>query len=500
MNDSYELDTFENYLNILSEKEKSKIKKFFKHLNEICLIELEEKKKIENDFENAIIFYLNDRKSLDEALEMLNLKYLGNFYSNITTKKFELDDSAKILSLTTSYDFTSMFRLSVYLKEDIIPEILQIALNFTIKRYPTFTTKLKKGFFWHYLESNFKRYNVELEKDIPCQPIDFLNENSQLFRVLYYKNRISIEIFHGLTDGNGGLIFLKSLLAEYLRLIGKKISLDETITDINSQVLEEELEDAFKKIPLTSEKVSENYKKQVFQFDDKLSKNRPCRIIHFNLDTEKLKLAAKKYNATITEYFLSLMLFSSKMINKKNNYNYSVLVPVNIRKYFSTKSIRNFTIFFMMQLSFDKMSDFFSTNLKVSEQMKKINTQTSIIKSTSIMKKIINFLKYIPLDLKRPGTKIFYSLICKKNTSNVLSNLGVVKFPKSISENIVNMDFFLNTSLTNSHLCSMITVNNVTTFSITKLSNDLIFEEKMYELLCNEGIIPIVEGSEFYEN
>ena len=39
------------------------------------------------------------------------------------------------------------------------------------------------------------------------------------FRVICYKNRVAIEFFHALTDGAGGMVFLKSLMAEYTKLI-----------------------------------------------------------------------------------------------------------------------------------------------------------------------------------------------------------------------------------------------------------------------------------------
>ena len=34
----------------------------------------------------------------------------------------------------------------------------------------------------------------------------------------YYKKRINLEVFHALTDGYGGLVFLKEIVYEYLRL------------------------------------------------------------------------------------------------------------------------------------------------------------------------------------------------------------------------------------------------------------------------------------------
>lgn len=57
----------------------------------------------------------------------------------------------------------------------------------------------------------------------PCQYINPLLNREYLFRVLYYERRISLEVFHALTDGNGALMFLKELVYQYLRLVHPEI-------------------------------------------------------------------------------------------------------------------------------------------------------------------------------------------------------------------------------------------------------------------------------------
>ena len=64
----------------------------------------------------------------------------------------------------------AVFRLSAYLKEPVAPALLQMALTFTIKRFPSFATTVKKGFFWHYLDTAKRRYAIEPEVEMPCKP------------------------------------------------------------------------------------------------------------------------------------------------------------------------------------------------------------------------------------------------------------------------------------------------------------------------------------------
>ena len=79
-------------------------------------------------------------------------------------------------------------------------------------------------------------------------PLDDAAKIYSPFRVKYYKNTINIEFFHVLTDGTGGMGFLKALTSEYLKLLGTNISQNNLILDIKEEPAKEEYENAFKNI------------------------------------------------------------------------------------------------------------------------------------------------------------------------------------------------------------------------------------------------------------
>lgn len=60
---------------------------------------------------------------------------------------------------------------------------------------------------------------VREENTFPCRYIQQNKNHSYMFRVTYYKYRINLEVFHVLTDGMGGINFLKELTYQYLRLV-----------------------------------------------------------------------------------------------------------------------------------------------------------------------------------------------------------------------------------------------------------------------------------------
>ena len=61
-----------------------------------------------------------------------------------------------------------VFRLSCYLKKPVEPAIMQMALSYTIRRFPYFATTVKCGFFWHYIDSAMRRFAVRQESKLPC--------------------------------------------------------------------------------------------------------------------------------------------------------------------------------------------------------------------------------------------------------------------------------------------------------------------------------------------
>ena len=84
--------------------------------------------------------------------------------------------------------------------------------------------------------------------------------------------------------------------------------------------------------------------------------------------------------------------------------------------------------------------------------------------------------------------------------SSTFSNLGNVQFPSEVLQYIKDIDFTLGTSFYNRVSCSAVSVNNITSFTITKHTLDPSFEEEMYRLLLNDQLNIIVEGSEIYED
>ena len=130
-----------------------------------------------------------------------------------------LDNTANLFPVIAGESLTNTYRISATLTEEIDPELLQQALDIVTPKIPGFNLRLRHGVFWYYFEENGKKAPKVIEEHTyPCRFIQSTRNRSYLFRVTYYERRINLEVFHVLTDGMGGITFLRELVYQYLRL------------------------------------------------------------------------------------------------------------------------------------------------------------------------------------------------------------------------------------------------------------------------------------------
>ena len=157
-----------------------------------------------------------------------------------------LDNAAKIYPAAKRRNWNNFFRLSVTLTEPIDTAVLRAALDVTVRRFPSIAVRLRRGAFWYYLEEIPKAPDIQPEKSCPLAHVPFGQVRQCAFRVLVYHDRMAVEFFHAVTDGTGGLIFLKTLTAEYLcQKYGISIPAEKGVLGRLEEPSPQELEDSF---------------------------------------------------------------------------------------------------------------------------------------------------------------------------------------------------------------------------------------------------------------
>ncbi len=490
---------YERWRATLSDTDGQALAAYFDELDAHILLPAYEKKRVRADFEQALAYYAAAGVPLGEALDRLAVSRLGGFYARPPILWYPLDDAGKIYPLSLRHGQMSVFRLSANLSEPVVPALLEMALTFTIKRFPSFATTVKKGFFWHYLDTAKRRYAVEPESETPCRPLAIARSGSQSFRVLYYENRLSVEYFHVLTDGTGGMIFLKTLLAEYLRLTGVGASGGEGMLSVDDPPEAAETANEFLRAQ-RAQKGAGFIDRPAVQLSGRLSRQKPCRVLHFDMDAARLKEAAGRYHATVTVYLLALLFLAGKSATDELSGEQSIQVPVNMRRFYPSKTLRNFSLYCGIRLPLPAIAGRLAIMEEIARQLAEKASREAMSGMMAATERMVGLLRYVPLALKAPAARLVYGFLGDRIFTNTLSNLGVVTLPESFGGHVRSMDFVLGTALTNRASCALVTCCGVATLSISKTTADPSFEEALYALLAEDGVAAALRGTALYEN
>ena len=363
-----------------------------------------------------------------------------------TKKRYEkkwlrLDNAALIYPSASNDKWTNVFRVSAYLKTDVKPEKLQQALNIVIERFPNLDVTLKHGIFWYYFENMTKFPLVEEEKSYPCAKME-INKKKHLFRVLYFKNKISFETFHALTDGNGAINFLNALIACYFELCGENIDINQLAVSYKDKPSPEEMEDSFRQIADNSG-TNKRDRKISYQVTGTPEPAGVLDVINIVTSTNELHTLAKKYDATITEFLTAI--YAKSIIKNQKNSAYAkkrpvvVSVPVNLRKYFGSQTFRNFSSWINVSYNKSQKLDDLNDYIDVCKKQMREKSKEYFIKNVNanIKSEKNIFVRLMPLFIKNFALHISYKLFGEGTYTTVLTNLGKVSAPIQF-ENLVD--------------------------------------------------------------
>ncbi len=408
-----------------------------------------------------------------------------------------LDNSAKIFPISTGKKYSTVFRLSAVLKEKVDPKLLAEAVNQTLEKYPFFKVRMKPGFFWYYLEDNNKLPIIEEEQDYPCKYIDGRRNHYYLFKVTYFENKVNIDIFHSLTDGNSGTTFFKEIIYTYLELKNPEILEEE---QRRLRKIEYDSEDSYMKNYDKKAKSNASGKKAYILKGKKIPLG-AVSAIHEIMDLEDLKRESKKQGATITQYLTAVLIDSIYHENYKKARGkrpVKVCIPVNLKKYFPSKTMSNFFSYITVEAelkkdnldTFDKILDF------VKSDFSKRLTEEEIMKTMSANVKIGNnpFVRPVPLWLKKAIVRLSYIEI-RKYTTTTFSNIGRVGMIGKYKDYIDYFLMLIAPEPVEKIKCSSCTFENKMVFTFTSILQDNRIEKRFYDFLKEKGIRIQIESN-----
>lgn len=415
---------------------------------------------------------------------------------------YKLDLSGTVYPTLQRRTFSNVYRVSATLTEEIRPDVLQKALDITLPRFPAYKVAIRTGLFWRYLEPN-NRPGPFVRPDIvnPCMPMHFRSNNRYLIRVYYYNKRISVEMFHSLTDGFGGLCFLKTLTAVYLRLLGYEISNTNGVLDINEEPHPEELEDAY--IRYASAKVKPSRTNgSSYSLRGTYEPFYTLNIISGIMPSDQVYKVAKSYGASVTEYLNAVLLYALLQKQKADKpfreKPVKIAMPVNLRQFFPSKTLRNFIN--MVYPSIDpRMGEYtFEEIVKQVHHFMRyyINEKfmnADMITNTATLQN--PFIRIVPLFIKDFVVREFYRNVQDGQSSAGLTNLGIVPVPPEMEQHVTRIEGILGQPFSNRTNCAIMSYGGdlIVNFSSSIKETDI--ERLFFTKLVQDGVHVKIESN-----
>lgn len=451
-------------------------------------------------------YHLYRLKSSDADFALINdfIKHVFPKKSMRKLRWMRLDNAAKIYPAARNENWTNVFRLSATLKENIDREVLQSALDVTVRRFPSIAVRIRRGIFWYYLEEIAHAPEVCEEKPYPLVRMPFDDIRKCAFRVIAYKKRIAVEFFHALTDGNGGLVFLKTLVAEYIsQKYGIDIPAEHGVLDRLEAPKENELCDDF---PKHAGKVIKSRRDtNSYRIFGEYEPDGFCHNTAFSIKASSLVEKAHEYGVTVTAFLAAALIkagvnLQNEEIHKlKHRKPVKVLVPCDLRRVYGSETLRNFALYATPGID-PRLGEY-----TVREIAKIVYRQMCLEITPKNMSAVIKtnvkdeenlILKLTPLFLKNIVMKAVFTMCGEKKSMLTVSNLGVIKLPEVMKEYIERFDFVLSVQSKAPYNVGVITYGETAYLNIIRNIKEPRLESSLYAVLREEGISVKVESNQ----
>ena len=438
-----------------------------------------------------------------------------------------LDNTGKLFAAVAGEDLSNVFRLSVVLKEEVRPELLEEALELTLQKYENFRVKLRKGMFWDYFESNQREPLVEQEGGVPCKYIDPHENRRFPFRVSYYGRRINLEVFHGLTDGLGALNFMKALTENYLGLFladsceikNRKDTAFGTgqVTYVSKEKVTDD-----NCVPETSRECAaegrtskdddgylRNYKKcpgRRYSTKKALAIRGACMplngqsVIHGRVELSKLKELSRKYGVSVTKYLAAALIWSLIRIytdGKTLKRPAALNLPVNLRSIFDTMTMANFFATTNLHWPEGEAPKRFEDVIalvarQMDEQLVKERLEETISYNVSREKKW--YVRIVPRVLKHMALDVAFRRSSRSHTMT-LSNLGPVKLRPEYEDMAEIFHLLIGVSRRQRIKCGVVAYGEDVSITFTSVMTDSRLQDYFFGFLEKQGLSVRLESN-----
>lgn len=422
-----------------------------------------------------------------------------------TLRWMPLDNAAKIYPAARRKNWTNVFRLSATLTEPVDKEVLQSALDVTAQRFPSLVVRLRRGMFWYYLRQLPCAPKISREYSYPLVWMGKKELRQCALRVIAEDRRIAVELFHSLTDGNGALIFLKSLVAEYLeQKYGIQIPATEGVLDRQELPKPEELEDSFPKY--AGHIQASRQERTAWHLSGTREENDFLHVTCFHMPVQAVLEKAHEYDVSVTAFLTAVMMqalqqWQKELLPQHRRKPVKVLIPVNLRNLFPSKTLRNFAMYTTPEIlprlgeySFREICQVVKAKMAEDITPKKMSMKIA----TNVASEKLMAVRILPLFIKDIVMKAVFDATGETKSCLSLSNLGQVKLPEIMMPYVERLDFILGVQAASPYNCGALSFKDGLYINFIRNTREAALEQHFYRVLHQLGLPVQVQSNRIW--
>lgn len=414
-----------------------------------------------------------------------------------------LDNAAKIYPAARRDTWSNVFRISATLSEPIDTAILQSALDITARRFPSIAVCLRRGLFWYYLQQLSKAPPVRAESSYPLTRMGRQEMRQCAFRVIVHRDRLAVEYFHSLTDGTGAIIFLKSLIAEYLlQRYGVAVPAENGVLGRLEEPSAEEFEDSFLKYagPVAVSRKA----KTAYHLEGTPEQGGFIHLTCLKIPVKEALAKAREHGVTLTTFLCATLMMAIQNWQRelvpvqKKRKPIKVLLPVNLRSLFPSGSLRNFAYFTTPEIlpalgeySFDEICTVIKHRMGLDITQKEMGMKLA----SNVQIERVPLIRVIPLFIKDAAMKAVFDMVGERKSCLTMSNLGAVRVPAEMEPYVKRFDVILGVQATAPYNCGVVSYGDTLYVNFVRKIRESELEYRFYRVLHDMGITVEVESN-----
>ena len=378
--------------------------------------------------------------------------------------KSDIDNSAILYLALIRKDHTNIFRFTLTLTEEIIPELLQKAVERVYRRFPLIFAGFRPGFF------KYTQVPVTAAPHVKPDPGCLITMTREeiarcAYRVYYRENQIIVEAFHALSDGYGIAASFSTMAAEYINLrYGIEIPKGYPVMDCSDEPAPEELEDDYLKY--ADAKPLHMPSRYSYQLPGKEASH---DVIHDDphwYPLDDVLAAARRHGVSMTAFLSAVMAQSvmevQQLESSKRTRPVRIMVPIDLRRIFPSKTLRNFILYALptmepeeKDLSIQELAQKFS--LQIKNHLRKENLGGII--AYNVRTQASALFHMVPSMVKCGLMRLAYRFFGESNSSITFTNLGNIALPEVMVPYVKSVKLTMTPRARSPYNCGMLSYN-----------------------------------------